>query len=524
MRLNRKIKKTGDSLRLKWKLFLWLAGLSVFVLATLWLSQIVFLDDFYYYITRNGLKNAGNQYNAVDTDEYDALSMEISLKYSVCVLVYNGKGDIIASVNEQPNGIIHRLGADTLNNLYNKALANGGSAFVDFYLDISDRITVPEKPVPSASQTTVESQSEESTDIPETSDGAQLPYEDGGFRKKDPAIDLDRLVYVHITKDTRGEEVIVMLDCAMTPVGAITNTLTVQLVVISAFLLAASLAAAFFMSRRFSRPIAGLSKSAKELAKGRYDMRFSGGGCREIDELSESLEYAKTELSKLDRMQKELIANISHDLRTPLTMISGYSEIMRDIPGEATAENLQVIIDETQRLTLLVNDLLELSRLNSGKITVKPERFSVTGVLRETVQRFKVLGGDSCDIIVSEDGEAYVYADRLRITQAIYNLIGNAVNYTGVDGKVYIRQSRFDGKVKIDIIDTGEGMTAEELPHVWERYYRGKGPHKRPNGGAGIGLSIVKGVFELHGAAYGVSSEPGKGSDFWFELPESRSE
>ena len=127
---------------------------------------------------------------------------------------------------------------------------------------------------------------------------------------------------------------------------------------------------ALFISSRLSKPLEQMNESAKQLGEGKYDIRFPEQGAREVAELAATLNYAAAELSKVEDLRRELIANVSHDLRTPLTMISGYAEVMRDIPGENTPENVQIVIDEANRLTGIVNDLLDLSKLQAGALTL----------------------------------------------------------------------------------------------------------------------------------------------------------
>ena len=259
------------------------------------------------------------------------------------------------------------------------------------------------------------------------------------------------------------------------------------------------------------------------LAEGNYDVRFGVGGYREIAELSDTLSVAAEELSKTGALQRELIANISHDLRTPLTMIGGYAEMMRDIPGENTPENMQIIIDETKRLTSLVNDLLDISKLQSGTQTLSLSDFNLTETIREVIGRFSKLteqDGWTIDFTASE--EVIVNADRTRILQVVYNFINNAITHSGGDKLVEVRQivSERDGKkvVRIEVTDHGEGIPEENLKYIWDRYYKVDKTHRRAVTGSGLGLSIVKSILEMHHARYGVESEVGKGSTFWFEL------
>jgi len=249
-------------------------------------------------------------------------------------------------------------------------------------------------------------------------------------------------------------------------------------------------------------------------------VEFDGKDYKEITELSETLNHTAKELSKSDVLQKELLANVSHDLRTPLTMITAYSEVMRDLPGENTPENVQVIIDETKRLTFLVNDLLDMSKIQAGVTTLETKEYDLTESINAAIERHsKLLEPYGYKVIFKYDRHVLVEADEFKIYQVIYNLIGNAVNYTGEDKKVIIKQIVENGNVRIQVIDSGEGIPKDKLENVWDRYYKIDKEHKRAIMGSGLGLSIVQNILKLHNAKYGVESEEGVGSTFWFELP-----
>ena len=310
-----------------------------------------------------------------------------------------------------------------------------------------------------------------------------------------------------------------LFNSELAPLSATTYTLRVQLLFITVILVIASIILALILSSHISRPIRKMSAEASKLALGEYNVNFDGGNCTETVNLSSALNGAANELSKLDKMQKDLIANVSHDLRTPLTMIAGYTEAMRDLPGEANAENLQIVIDETKRLTALVNDMMEVSKYQGGKQIIHPAVFNFTNVVRTTLERYaKLREKDGYTITFEADRDVNVNADEGRILQVIYNLINNAVNYTGEDKTVVIRQSVSDGKVTLEVTDTGCGIPEDQLPLVWERYYKVHDFHKRENMGTGLGLSIVKSILLLHGAQFGVRSTVGVGSTFWFTL------
>lgn len=293
----------------------------------------------------------------------------------------------------------------------------------------------------------------------------------------------------------------------------------ILLLLISVLALAVSVAISFIISRRISAPISQIYKKAKGLSLYDYDVTFDEKGPREICELAGALNSATGELKKLSATQKELIANISHDLRTPLTMISGYSEVMRDFPDEVTPENMQIIIDETARLNSLVNDLLTVSKLQSDTQSINMTKISLTKTVLDTVKRYeKLLEHKSYLVTFDYDCEVFVQADETRLLQVVYNLVNNAINYTGEDKTVRIVQEVTDDVVRISVIDSGEGISEENLPLIWDRYYKIDKVHKRAINGTGLGLSIVKNILLLHGSRFGVSSEIGVGSTFWFEF------
>ena len=237
--------------------------------------------------------------------------------------------------------------------------------------------------------------------------------------------------------------------------------------------------------------------------------------------LADTLTYAEKELSRVDTMQRDLIANVSHDLRTPLTMLKAYAEMIRDLSGDNPVkrnEHLEIIINETDRLSAMVNDILDLSKLESGRQKLEPTSFGIRGKLSEIIDRFKgVSERMGYNIHFTPDEERTVCCDVVKIEQVIYNLINNAINYTGDDKQVYVRQINQPDGVLIEVEDTGDGIEEEKIKLIFDKYYRSEN-HKREVVGTGLGLSIVKAVLKLHGYDYGVRSTLGKGSVFWFKI------
>ena len=277
-----------------------------------------------------------------------------------------------------------------------------------------------------------------------------------------------------------------------------------------------------FVAMLITKPVTEVTEQAKELARGNYALDFKRDYfCLEMSELSDALDYARREISRTDTMQKELIANVSHDFKTPLTMIKAYASMIREISGEDKAKreaHADVIIEEADRLTALVNDVLDLGKLRAGGSTA-PVVFNLSETVYKIVARFDYLcetQGFVFETDIAED--RYVLADRNRTEQVIYNLIGNAVNYTGEDKHVRIRLMAAADRTRLEVEDTGKGIPAEEQATIWDRYYRSSEAHRRPVQGTGLGLSIVKEILLQQNCPFGVQSEEGKGSIFWVEF------
>lgn len=294
---------------------------------------------------------------------------------------------------------------------------------------------------------------------------------------------------------------------------------------VAIFVLILSFAISSVLSGWLTRPMNEMTLQARELAKGNFDVDFRGKDYgQELAELADTLNYARDELSKTDRMQKELIANVSHDFKTPLTMIKGYASMIIEISGEdriKREKHAQVIIDEADRLTELVNDVLDLSKMQAGIEQIELRSLDMSAYVEEVLDRFAYLKEAQGYRFVTEiEPDLYTRADELKIGQVLYNLIGNAVNYTGADKTVTVRlKKETDGYFRFSVTDTGTGIKPEELATVWDRYYRSSEMHKRPVKGMGLGLSIVKSVLEKHGFRFGIDSKWGVGSTFYVDFP-----
>ncbi len=500
-----------------------LCYLSLFIavlLLLLWLFQTVFLDSFYKMVKTRFIKQAADSIvRQLDGGDLSALAETIAMQEEVCVLALDGSYQRLASAEASQTCAIHSANAYALYQMAAAAEEKGGS--ITLFRD--ENFLFRQSPFPEGRLPGME-QSAGSPPV--------LPEKDGpkGEQEIVPMGKPQSMVYVRLVDKADGSRVILFLDTMITPVDATVSTLRIQLVCITLLLALLAVGLAFLISRRISRPIIRLNDAASRLAAGDYAVSFPAGGYREIDELAGTLRYAAGELATVERLRRELIANVSHDLRTPLTMIIGYSEAMRDIPGENTPENVQIIIEEAKRLTDLVGDMLDLSRLQSGAAALSPCRYDLTGSLKELTSRLsRLTEKEGFSVELEADRQVYVNADENRIAQVLYNLICNALNHTGTDKRVLVRQTveqAPEGEdVLVEVCDRGPGIPAEELPRIFDRYYKLDRTRPTPEAdgsplsGTGLGLSIVRSVLELHGAAYGVVSAPGEGSRFWFRLP-----
>ena len=277
-----------------------------------------------------------------------------------------------------------------------------------------------------------------------------------------------------------------------------------------------------FLSNIITDPILKITKKAKKLGNSNANIKFEESGIKEIDELSETLAEAHKELSKTDELRRDLMANVSHDLKTPLTMIKAYAEMIRDISykdKKKLDEHVAIIVDETDRLTILVNDILEMSKMQSSTNTLNIQEFDLAQEIKAIVKKYQIIKEtEKYTINVDMPDKIMIKADKNKINQVIYNLVNNAINYTGDDKVVTIRVTKNKKDYLVEIIDTGKGIKKSEIPYIWDKYYKKEKKHQRAVVSTGIGLSIVKEILELHKYEYGVKSKENEGSTFYFKI------
>lgn len=462
--------------------YIWISFMlfTIIILFLLWFFQYFFIEMYYQSMKVRDLKSCAEQISEnIDSYNLDGLINSLAFQNSATILITDTLGNVEHNANYL--GRFSYFNADVENKfgqyIYkfrNKLLNSGKNNISEIY------------------------------DNKET-DSKELFY---------------------VTKiQLNGVPKLLFLESSVEPVDSTTKIIKEQLIFITFILFELAFIIALFMSKRIARPIVKITETAEEFANGNYDVQFDGKGYEEVQELSNVLNHAGQEVKKVTDLRRDLIANVSHDLRTPLTMIKAYAEMIRDLSGdnpEKRSEHIQVIIDESDRLALLVNDILELSKLESSNSELSLSEFSIYDKIQDVLSRYQILvERDGYNIKYYKDEDRICLADEPKIEQVLYNLINNAVNYCGEDKTVVIRQINNKDSVRIEVIDHGEGISKELMPLVFDRYYRDK-KVARDKVGTGIGLSIVKGILTSHKFPFGVSSEEGKGSMFWFEITNTK--
>lgn len=529
-----------ERISMKWKVFGYFLIFTAILLGILWTIQIVYLDTFYKMIKENDLKKAASYVqDNMDSQELEYILYSLSDKYDISILIADESGNAVYRTEKGNSQIAFELNYEQFQNYYNKAQEAGGELDIFFEEGIKTGEMAPEGNFPDGDFLEDLEERKPYREEPKRQNGEMMEGGNNRWQEIEPVSGdimgrpmnnewkalfrkgserAERMVGIRLV-DTKDGVRVILLESILSPVDATISTLKTQLIYISVIMMVLALGLAFLLSKSVTKSIIRVNKSAKKLGQGDFEAEFDGKDYREIAELSETLNHAARELAKVEGLQRELIANVSHDLRTPLTMIIAYSEVMRDIPGENTTENVQVVIEEAERLTNLVNDMLDVSKLQAGVIKLEKESFNLTANIERVMERYaKLKEQDGYQIQFSYDEEVIVEADAFKLSQVLYNLINNAINYTGEDKRVDVIQTVEGDWVKIQVKDTGEGIVAEDLKNVWERYYKVDKNHKRAVQGTGLGLSIVKNILKLHEAEYGVESTIGEGSCFWFRL------
>ena len=451
--------------KLSTKIFIYLAIFSLFILLFLFFFQVIFINTFYEWTKTRTIKSLANDILITENDIslYDKLN-RISYEENVCIELTNSNGDNLYST--YTNNC----------NLRSKTIKRN---FIN-----SNKKTKTYNLI-------------------------------NNFTKEKSIMAATRL----------SNNLYIFISTSLIPLDSTINIIEQQLIIVSIVVLLLSIIVAYFISKILSDPITKISKAAKLISKGKLKTKFeTTSDIKELVDLTNALNDMKNELSKTEELQKDLMANVSHDLKTPLTMIKAYAELILDIninDKEKCVNNLNIIIEEVNRLNSLVNDILALTKVENELDKLDISEFDLIKLVERIVKQhniYVIKDGYSIEFIHDNISKLLINADKKKIEQVIYNLLNNALNYTGDDKKVIIKVVENDKDYTVMVIDSGKGIDKSELDHIFDRYYRSKKNHKRYIYGTGLGLSIVKNIFLLHNYEYGVKSTKNKGTTFYFKI------
>jgi signal transduction histidine kinase len=276
----------------------------------------------------------------------------------------------------------------------------------------------------------------------------------------------------------------------------------------------------FLTSRRLSRPLTTMKEAAVAIAEGDYSKEIAATNCDELDQLIASFNYMRERIQQVEKMRQELLANVSHELRTPLTSIRGFIQaILEGVVPEGDQEKyLKIAREEVDRLTRLVQDLLDLARIKSGSISLNKEPLDIGELAIKVATEFRLIAAAK-NITVETDDGLVISGDRDRIRQVMINLLSNAVKYTEQNGQIQINVRREGGRAVLKVRDNGAGIPETELEHIFDKFHRVDKSRDAATGGTGLGLAIVKELVELHNGSAAAWSTPGKGTEITIELP-----
>lgn len=464
---------TFDTKSLRFKLWTYFALFAILIMVLLWFLQIFFLNNNYEEMKISETNRIAQQIiSKYGSDGFADYLESLSTVNDVFIHIENSRGDIIYSPMLTGETLPSYAYFRELRSVKESLIASGASS-ISVMLD-------------------------------------------------DPSNEYSTLAYACEIVPNEGEPVRLFLFSPLYPVESTVHILTQQLSYVTIISLFLALMLGIYLANLIAQPLHNITESAKQLAKGKFGTAFHGENYTEIINLADTLTYTSVELEKASNQQRDMMANVSHDLRTPLTMVKSYAEMIRDLSGdnpEKRNAHLQVIIDEADRLNLLVSDMLSLSRMQTGAIILDKKPFSIKDVADSIIQSFAIFAEqEGYTLLLDCPEDITIDGDENKIKQVLSNLINNAIKYCGNDKLVIISIKKKHGYARCEVTDHGMGIAPEEIEQVWDRYYKASTNHVRTTTGSGLGLSIVKEIILLHNGKYGVISEPGKGSTFWFEL------
>ena len=356
------------------------------------------------------------------------------------------------------------------------------------------------------------------SEVMDTPDKAKL-FDDFHYQRRFDQSPEDVYIYA-LLKDIDNERVMVMVSSGITPLNTTISTIRSQYLIIAFIIILMTLLLALILSRYIIRPVKQINDESRNLSRGEYDGDKIRSSSLEFAELNNTLIEANEDILKADKAKRELLGNVSHDLRTPLTMIVGYGEMMKDLPEEKTDENIDVIINEAKRLSTLVDDLIDVSKMDAISLELNKEKVSLNAFLQDVSHQYELYcRNQGIDFRLELSDDIKVEFDVKRMKQVLYNFINNSLNYNNkTEQQIILGVEKHDEKYRVYVYDNGEGIRQEDLANIWDRYYKVDKEHRRHHIGSGIGLSLARQLLDAHGFAYGVQSEYGEYTRFYFDL------
>lgn len=458
------------------KLWFGIISLVIIIILLLWIFQVVFLDKFYIEERKNYLLDKGNKIatmllenNLVVTSDVKEELESFLPSLDIRILVTDNKENIIF-----PN---------TLGNNF------WGNRKPQFNLDkrkiFEEEIYTSPRKFP--------------------------PFDSSFILVKIPIIYQEKLL---------GN---VILTSPLAPIEETTGILKKQLSIITliSLLIASLLSLAF--ARYFSNPILKITNAAKRISSGDFTANVNIKSKDEIGVLGSTINDMAKQLGQTETLRREFIANISHELKTPISLIKAYGELVKDdieLDEKNKQEYLNIIIDESNRLNNIVEDILYLSKMEAGIYKPEYDNFLILELINQVIEKISyfALQKNIQLEVKADDDTTKVFADENKMYQVFYNLINNAINHSFNNSIVSIRIKNIEGKVRVEVSDNGTGIPEEDIPHIWDRFYKVDKSRKRDNSGTGLGMSIVKNILDAHNFKYGIESEINKGTCVWIEI------
>lgn len=346
-----------------------------------------------------------------------------------------------------------------------------------------------------------------------------------GYQTLDDVFTTKHLIYPEILPSGNGDICGILFVCSTSATIDLFVDKTIGTIILSClWVLIATMVVVYFITDNIVSPLKTMSKAAKNFASGHFDVRVPIRGDDEVTELSLAFNNMAATLASKDEMNRTFLANVSHDLRTPMTTISGFIDGILDgaIPEDRHEHYLNVIANETRRLSKLVSSLLDITRMQAGELKFNKTNFDVCETARLVIISFEQrLEEKKLDVEFTSDSEnMYAYADTDAVHRILYNLCENAIKFANENGlvRINITDSVKEKKLKISVYNTGQGIAAEDLPYVFDRFYKSDRSRGLDKTGVGLGLFIIKNIIDAHEEKITVDSEYGKYCEFVFTL------